>query len=288
MNGTHTSSKSTRLPKSTKPYPFQVYALGYEDGVLVNGHLRGELINTISDSMREGNDRSVTFRTNDDAKYLAPGYMRVCVITDTDCWLRKAKVECAWVSQTNNLTYEIIAGDKAGYEYKLAAHGNVKWNFQDIKIEDGSMQITFYRDDYGWTELNTLIISEAYIDAFKDQCLMVYWDNHQLSKFSSYSSSYPFNTMFDAYLAETADNAKDNTLPKPSGYGEPLNALRKKRQVVDKDGDGKPDKTATGKPATKPKDTDKDGIPDSKDKDKDGDGKIDKPATAKPKASARA
>ncbi|GAM19328.1 hypothetical protein SAMD00019534_025030 [Acytostelium subglobosum LB1] len=261
---------------------------------------------------------------NEDNSYRVHDHFRICLVTTASSWLRRVGVKI-YVPDDQFPEYvldEVTVGDREGFKYDHA-FGNVKWDFIDLKVKNGSViKVTLYRDTLsnGFVDCGTLEVDSQYSGKFAGQCLMVYWDDDNGTLFTNKNMAYTSTILIKNLMGvETlpADNTRslsaavqrkktpkakllepktpkdvakdrfgDGTLEKniPANRFHPVD----KSPFVDKDGDGKPDKTATGKPAAKPKDTDKDGIPDSKDKDKDGDGKIDKPATAKPKASARA
>ncbi|GAM22559.1 hypothetical protein SAMD00019534_057340 [Acytostelium subglobosum LB1] len=183
----------------------------------------------ITHCLQKNTHNSVTVWTNPNPKYLAPGYMRVCLVTPADSWLRCMTTVCSWVKDESYTTHDCTVGDHAGYLYKFKDHGDVKWSFYDFKVEEGAIQLKFYCQTFFWRwwEVNTLEIIETFVDTFKDKCFTVYWDDDNGSKFTLYSTFYTFNILYDSYLAEkAAGTVSDETLPTPSGWVAPQSIAR--------------------------------------------------------------
>ncbi|GAM18802.1 hypothetical protein SAMD00019534_019770, partial [Acytostelium subglobosum LB1] len=270
-------------------------AIGGTVVAFVAGHLASKLLDAITNAFAASTSDAVLFKANDDAMSLGGGAMRICLVTKASSWMRKVRILSSLSDGENYKVEDLDAGDNGGYEYN-APTGNVKWMYTDILVFPGCVvEIQLFRDTYfsGWVDCGMLNI-DAEIQSFRNQCLMIYWDDDNGTFFINKNLAYTFNTLFKQYMKDqhlSNPELFQRSIPKQGLPTIAQRAAARKPKDTKKElyGDGKFEKTldpavfykdeppANPKPYCKTKkDLDGDGIVNSKDNDMDGDGIVNK------------
>ncbi|GAM18801.1 hypothetical protein SAMD00019534_019760, partial [Acytostelium subglobosum LB1] len=284
---------------------FMVTASGGIDNAFPGNHFSPQLINNINQSVKEPTIHSVMIQVEEPyAQGVPVGSLRVCLVTPASSWLRRVSVVSAWAKNDHCDSIDVIAGDKAGMSYKNDA-GEVKWEYYDLTILDGQVQLVLMRDTFfsGWVGQATIDINDTHIHRFQNKCLMVYWDDDNGTFFEKNYEKYTHRILYDEMIrshmvsdramkapvdAGKAPAARPPAAAAPVQFSIPTIAQRAADRKVkpikrEKFGDGKVEKQMIlslfrgddlkfPPPRSFANDLDGDGVVNKKDKDIDGDG----------------